>query len=159
MQLTTLIWLGGLLSLAIGEPQGYAPYGNTSSSSYFPSGTTPFSTGTSSPSADPKPTYGTVSDGLYKRSNSSISGYPTHDPSHHHHPSLFLRSISPPSGTIGSAASTTTIASTGDPSAKTTPASGKLTYTAPKGFPSEYYYHHRKPKRNAAYPGGYGYQA
>ncbi|CAF9921276.1 MAG: hypothetical protein ALECFALPRED_001750 [Alectoria fallacina] len=61
-----------------------------------------------------------------------------------------------------------TLASTGDPSAKKTTArgtaastglasapssfgtSGKLTYTAPTGIPSEYYYHHKKSKRNVS---------
>lgn len=40
---------------------------------------------------------------------------------------------------------TGTAASTGDPSG-----SGKLTYTAPTGIPAEYYYHHKKPKRNVS---------
>lgn len=42
---------------------------------------------------------------------------------------------------------TGTAASTGDPSG-----TGKFTYTAPTGIPAEYYYHHKKPKRNVSRP-------
>ena len=45
--------------------------------------------------------------------------------------------------TVGPTDPPGTVASTGDPSG-----SGKLTYTAPTGVPAEYYYHHKKPKRN-----------
>lgn len=156
-------------------PPTSAPYGNSSSSSYFPSGIAPFSTGIPGTSADPSTTpvsgsptpsanatsYGTVSGAPYKTYNASVSAYPTDGPTHGPYP--------PPSGTISTAVSTklsgnaTVIASTGDPSAKPTAASGtaastglasapssfgKLTYTAPTGIPSEYFYHHRKPKRN-----------
>ena len=129
-----------------------APYGNSSASYYVPSGTAPLSTGISSPSA--ATFYGTASGALYKRSNSTVSGYPTYYPTHGPYPF--------PSGTIGTAVST------GDPSAKATPASGTAgstglasapssfgtsgayTYTAPKGIPAEYFYHHKKPKRNVS---------
>ena len=61
-----------------------------------------------------------------------------------------LTTVVDPTGTIGTAVSTGdpsvgTVASTGDPSG-----SGKLTYTAPTGVPSEYFYHHKKPKRNVS---------
>lgn len=141
-------------------PSTSARYGNSSSSSYFPSGTAPFSTGISSTSADPKTTtisgsrtpsanatsYGTVSGAPYK---TKVSGNTT-------------------IASTGKAHAKRTIASTGDPSAKTRSVSGtaastgfasapssfgtsgKLTYTAPTGIPSEYYYHHKKPKRDVS---------
>ena len=115
-----------------------APYGNSSTSYYVPSGTAPFSS------------YGTVSGAPYKTCNSSDPAYPTHHPTHGPYPF--------PSGTPASG-STISIASTGDPSAKGTGTaastgfasapssfgtSGGYAYTAPK----EYFYHHKKPKRN-----------
>ena len=55
-------------------------------------------------------------------------------------------------GATGDPSVTKTIASTGDPSGAAGSTgldpSGKPTYTAPTGIPSEYYYHHKKPKRN-----------
>ena len=144
-----------------------APYGNYSTSPYYPSGTAPYSTGISSTSGDPNTTtisgsptsYGTVSSGPYKTYNSSDPGYPTYYPTHgpyplpssYPYPTSYPTSY--PSGTIGTAVSTR------DPSASGTAAStgiasfgpsGKFTYTAPTGIPTEYYYHHKKPKRNVS---------
>ena len=113
-------------------PATSAPYGNSTSSYYFPSGTAPYSTGT-----DPGTTtsYGTVSGAPYPTSNSSDPTYP-----------------SGTLGTTGDPSATKTIASTGDPSGTAASTgldpSGKPTYTAPTGIPAEYYYHHKKPKRN-----------
>ena len=158
-------------------PPTSAPYGNYSTSSYFPSGTAPYSTGISSTGGDPYSTtisgsptpsvnatsYGTVSGGPYKTYNSSDPGYPTYYPTHgpyplpssYPYPTSYPTSY--PSGTISTAVST------GDPSASGTAAStgiasapssygtsGKFTYTAPTGIPTEYYYHHKKPKRNVS---------
>lgn len=77
-----------------------APYGN--STSFDPTGTAPYPTGTVGPTGDP----------------SGTAPY-----------------------------STGTAASAGDPSG-----TGKYTYTAPTGIPAEYYYHHKKPKRNVSRP-------
>ena len=138
-------------------PSKSAPYGNSTSSYYYPSGTAPYATGSSKTTADPHTSsYGTVSGGPYKRSNSSSRADPTAGPTHGTDP--------PPSGTVGTAKSTGyasgKLTYTGpthgtDPgtvgTAKSTGlASSKLTYTAPTGIPTEYYYHHKKPKRNVS---------
>ena len=138
-------------------PGGYFPglkfkrSGNFSASAYFPSGTAPLPTGTASGAP-------------WKTFNGSVSGYPTHGPTHGPYPlpSAWKRSLSYPSGTIGTAASTGdpsgkvpwysgTAASTGFASAPSSfGTSGKFTYTAPKGIPTEYFYHHKKPKRKVS---------
>ena len=136
---------GGFTGTGTSPPSStYASYGNSSTSYYVPSGTAPYSS------------YGTVSGAPYKTYNSSDPAYPTHHPTHGPYPI--------PSGTAvptKTSGNTTSIASTGDPSAKGTAAStgfasapssfgtsGGYTYTAPKGIPTEYFYHHKKPKRN-----------
>ena len=131
-------------------PSTSAPYGNYTYSYYYPSGTAPYSTGSSSTSVDPNTTttsyYGTVSGGPYKTRNSSYSVDPTGGSTDPPYPY--------PTGTIGTTGAT--VASTGDPSTKTiastgaSSGSGKLTYTAPTGIPAEYFFHHKKPKRNVS---------
>ena len=92
-------------------PSKSAPYGNSTSSYYYPSGTAPYSTGSSKTTADPHTSsYGTVSGGPYKTSNSSSRADPTAGPTHGTDP--------PPSGTVGTAKSTGLVSS-------------KLTSTAP----------------------------
>lgn len=135
---------------------GYGYSGFTGTGYYVPTGTAPFSSGSTAPYANAT----SYSGAPYKTYNSSASGYhPTH-----HHPTHGPYPF--PSGTAGlkkRSSNTTSIASTGDPSAKGTAAStgfasapssfgtsGGYTYTAPKGIPSEYFYHHRKPKRNVS---------
>ena len=73
-----------------------APYGNSTSSYYAPSGTAPVPTG------------------------------------------------DPPAGTAASTGLTSSPSSY-DPSG-----TGSLSYTAPTGVPAEYFYHHKKPKRNVS---------
>lgn len=134
-----------------------APYGNTSTSYYVPTGTAPYSTGIPSTSADP-------SGAPYKTYNASGSGYyPTYHPTHGPYPfptgkAVYMKRSSnttgDPSGKVtwasGTAASTG-FASTGFASAPSSfGTSGAYTYTAPTGIPSEYFYHHRKPKRNVS---------
>lgn len=101
---------GGFTGTGTSAPSAtYAPYGNSSTGYYVPSGTAsgaPYKTG--------DPTY-----------------YPTHGP----YPF--------PSGTAGDPSAKGTAASTGFASAP----SGGYKYIAPR-IPSEYFYHHRKPKRN-----------
>ena len=164
---------GGFTGTGTSPPSSAsAPYGNSSTSYYIPTGTAPFSTGTPSTSADPNTTtisgspapYANAtfySGAPYKTYNFSASGY---YPTYHHHPTHGPYPF--PSGKpIYTKRSSNT---TGDPSAKFTWASGTAastglasapssfgtsggyTYTAPKGIPSEYFYHHRKPKRNVS---------
>ena len=149
-------------------PSKSAPYGNSTSSYYYPSGTAPYSTGSSKTTADPHTSsYGTVSGGPYKTSNSSSRADPTAGPTHGTDPpssgtvgtakSTGLASSKiTPSGTVGTAKSSGLASSKLDPSgtvgtAKSSGlASSKLTYTAPTGIPTEYYYHHKKQKRNVS---------
>ena len=128
---------------------GYGYGGFTGTGPYYvPSGTAPFSS------------YGTASGAPYKTYNSSATGDPTSYPTHGPYPF--------PSGSavyVKRSSNITVIASTGDPSAKGTGTaastgfasapssfgtSGGYTYTAPKGIPTEYFYHHKKPKRNVS---------
>ena len=108
---------------------GYGSTGGTDPATSVPATSAPYGNSTWSyyPSGtapystgtDPTTTYGTVSGGPYSTGDPSV---------------------------------TKTVASTGDPSGAAGSTgldpSGKPTYTAPTGIPSEYYYHHKKPKRN-----------
>ena len=86
------------------------------------------------------------SSGLYTGTDPGTSASPTSGPygnstSYYYDPTG--TAVDPTGGPTDPPYSTGTVASTGDPSG-----SGKLTYTAPTGVPSEYFYHHKKPKRN-----------
>lgn len=103
----------------------------------------------------------TASGGPYKASNSSGWAYPTDHPTHGPFP-FWKRAAFYPAGTIGTAASTIawgstatgTVGTAGSTGLASAPSSfgtsGKPTYTAPTGIPAEYFYHHKRPKRNVS---------